>query len=510
MRQAHTVEQVRAAEAALMARLPEGTLMQRAAAGLAVAVSNFLGSTYGARVVLLIGSGDNGGDALYAGARLARRGAQVTAVLLSPKAHQPGLAALESAGGRVLTGGQAHPEEPAHADQAADADQEADADGPAHADEPAHANGSAQVGEVERVVAGADVVVDGIVGIGGRPGLRPEAQAVVRLVERYGVPVVAVDTPSGVDVDTGETPEPHVRAALTVTFGTHKVCHLVDPAASACGPVHLVDIGLEVPPAEVRSLQAADVRALYPVPHGESDKYSRGVLGLMVGSTQYPGAAVIATSGALAGPVGMVRYVGPDPVAHAVLAVHPEVVVGEGRVQAWAVGSGTSTGSVDLERFHRITQQQDVPVIVDAGAIAALDHDRAGRVVITPHAGELSQLIGVPRDVIEQRRLHYARQVAEDRQLVVLLKGATTIVAAPDGSVLVNPIASPWLATAGSGDVLAGICGSLLAGGLPEFEAAAVAAYLHAAAGTLAASAGPVTAMSVAHALPEATRLLLA
>src|SRR5207302_237325 len=103
MRQAHTVEQVRAAEGELMARLPEGTLMQRAAAGLAVAVSNFLGGTYGARVVLLIGSGDNGGDALYAGARLARRGAQVTAVLLSAKVHEPGLAALRAAGGRVHT-----------------------------------------------------------------------------------------------------------------------------------------------------------------------------------------------------------------------------------------------------------------------------------------------------------------------------------------------------------------------------------------------------------------------
>ncbi|WP_427888838.1 NAD(P)H-hydrate dehydratase [Kribbella sp. GL6] len=471
MREAHTVEQVRAAEAELMRRLPEGTLMQRAAAGLAVAVGNFLGGTYGARVVLLIGSGDNGGDALYAGARLARRGAQVTAVLLSSKAHQPGLAALRAAGGRADVGGVGR--------------------------------------EVEAAIAAADVVLDGIVGIGGRPGLRPDALAAVRLAEQYGVPIVAVDTPSGVDVDTGETPEPHVRAALTVTFGTHKVCHLVDPAASACGPVHLVDIGLEAPAADVRSLQAADVRALYPVPHGESDKYSRGVLGLMVGSTQYPGAAVIAASGALAGPVGMVRYVGPDPVAHAVLALHPEIVVGEGRVQAWAVGSGTSTGNVDLERFHRITQQQDVPVIVDAGAIAALDHDRAGRVVITPHAGELSQLLGVPRAEIEARRLHYARQVAADRQLVVLLKGATTIVAAPDGAVLVNPLASPWLATAGSGDVLAGICGALLAGGLPEFEAAAVAAYLHAAAGTLAVSAGPITAMSVARALPEATRLLL-
>lgn len=464
MRRAHTVEQVRTAEAELMAKLPEGTLMQRAASGLAVAVGNFLGRTYGARVVLLIGSGDNGGDSLYAGARLARRGAQVIAVLLSDHAHAEGLTALQAAGGRV--------------------------------------------GSTDDIPA-ADVVIDGIVGIGGRPGLRPEALAAVTLAADHHIPIVAVDTPSGVDVDTGETPEPHVHAALTVTFGTHKICHLVDPAASACGPVHLIDIGLDLPEAPVQSLQPDDVRALYPVPDTHSDKYSRGVLGLIAGSTQYPGAAVIATTGALAGPLGMLRYVGPDAVANAVLAVHPEVVVGEGRVQAWAVGSGLSDETLDRELFDRVTQQQDLPVVVDAGGIGALDADRAGYVVITPHAGELSQLIGVRREEIEARRLRYAREVAEDRQVVVLLKGATTVVAAPDGAAFVNPIATPWLATAGSGDVLAGLLGSLLAGGVPEFEAAALAAYLHAAAGQLAAADGPVTAMKVAAALPEVTRQIL-
>ena len=462
MRRAHTVEQVRAAEAELMARLPEGTLMQRAATGLAVAISNFLGGTYGARVVLLIGSGDNGGDALYAGARLARRGAQVTAVLLSSTAHAGGLAALLAAGGRV--------------------------------------------GSTDDI-PGADVVVDGIVGIGGRPGLRPDALAAVELAD--GIPVVAVDTPSGVDVDTGETPEPHVRAALTVTFGTHKICHLIDPAATACGPVHLVDIGLDLPPAAAESLQAADVRDLYPVPRGESDKYSRGVLGLIAGSTQYPGAAVIATAGALAGPLGMVRYLGPEPVARAVLAAHPEVVVGEGRVQAWAVGSGLSEDAVDRDLLARVTQQQDVPVVVDAGAIGVLDTALAGRVLITPHAGELGALLGISREEIEARRLFYARKAVDEHQVVVLLKGAATIVAAPDGTTYVNPIATPWLATAGSGDVLAGLCGALLAAGLEEADAGAVAAYLHAAAGNLASADGPMTALSVAGALPAATRQLL-
>lgn len=462
MRQAHTVEQVRAAEASLLAELPDGALMQRAAAGLAVAVGNFLGGMYGARVVLLIGSGDNGGDALYAGARLARRGARVTAVLLSAHAHPAGLAALLGAGGRVGA--------------AAD-------------------------------IASADVVLDGIVGIGGRPGLRPDALAAVQLAEQYGVPIIAVDTPSGVDVDTGETPEPHVRAALTVTFGTHKICHLIDPAASACGPVHLIDIGLDLPPADVQSLQAADVRALYPIPHGESDKYSRGVVGLMVGSPQYPGAAVIATSGALAGPIGMVRYVGPDAVAAAVREAHPEVV-GAGRVQAWAIGSGLGD-ELDVPRIRELLDA-DEPVVLDADGLKALDDSGDHLdVLATPHAGELARLLGVERATVEAERLKYARLAAERFDVTVLLKGATTVIAAPDGEARVNANATPWLATAGAGDVLAGLCGSLLAAGLTPLDAASVGAYLHASAANLASAGGPTTAIAVAQALPEATRLLL-
>jgi hydroxyethylthiazole kinase-like uncharacterized protein yjeF len=462
MRHAHTVEQVRSAEAELMAKLPDGTLMQRAASGLAIAISNFLGGTYGARVVLLIGSGDNGGDALYAGALLARRGAQVTAVLLSPKAHAAGLAALKAAGGRTGSPGD---------------------------------------------IPSADVAVDGIVGIGGRPGLRPDALKAVQSAEQHGVPIVAVDTPSGVDVDTGEAPEPHVHAALTVTFGTHKICHLVDPAAAACGPVHLVDIGLDLPPAAVQSLQASDVRALYPVPHGQSDKYSRGVLGLMVGSTQYPGAAVIATAGALAGPVGMVRYVGPDAVAAAVREAHPEVV-GDGRVQAWTIGSGLGE-ELDVARVRELLDA-DEPVVLDADGLKALD-DSGDHVDVlaTPHAGELASLLGVDRATVEAERLKHARLAAERFDVTILLKGATTVIAHPDGEVRVNSNATPWLATAGAGDVLAGLCGTLLAAGLSTLDAAAVGAYLHAAAANLASNHGPTTATAVAHALPEATRLLL-
>jgi ADP-dependent NAD(P)H-hydrate dehydratase / NAD(P)H-hydrate epimerase len=462
MRVAHTVEQIRAAEADLMARLPEGTLMQRAAAGLATAIADFLGATYGAHVVLLIGSGDNGGDALYAGERLARRGAQVGAVLLSDKAHAAGLAALRQAGGRVIA-----PDE----------------------------------------VSRADVVVDGIVGIGGHPGLRPEAAAVLDLVEQLDIPVVAVDVPSGVEVDTGATPERHVHAAFTVTFGTHKICHLIDPAASSCGPVHLVDIGLDLPEPAAEALQPENVAWLYPLPNGASDKYSRGVTGLMVGSEQYPGAAVLASGGALGGSLGMVRYVGPDAVAEAVRSAHPEVVAGVGRVQSWVIGSGLGEHA-DADRIAEICAAPE-PVVIDADGLRFLPSRFTSPVLLTPHAGELSRLIDVPRDEIEANRLRYARAAADRYNATVLLKGSTTVVAAPDGRVRVNTNATPWLASAGAGDVLAGLCGALLAGGLSPFDAGSVGAFLHAAAARLASGGGPLTASAVAAKLPEATRQLL-
>lgn len=462
MRRAHTVAQVRAAELELMARLPEGTLMQRAATGLAGAISNFLGFAYGARVVLLVGSGDNGGDTLYAGARLARRGAQVVAVLLSENAHEQGAAALLAAGGRVGT---------------------------------------------TDAIPTADVVVDGIVGIGGRPGLRPQALAAVELAERHKVPIVSVDTPSGLDVDTGETPAEHVNAALTVTFGTHKICELIDPAAEACGAVHLVDIGLDLPPAAVEALQDDDVRRLYPVPRGESDKYSRGVLGLMTGSAQYPGAAVISTSGALGGPIGMLRYIGPDPVAEAVRALHPEVVAVEGQVQAWAIGSGLGD-EFDRDKIQELLSGSD-PVLLDADGLKALGGPVKADVLLTPHAGELGRLLDVPRKDVEARRLEHARAAAERFGATVLLKGSTTVIASPDGRVRVNTNASAWLATAGAGDVLAGLCGSLLAAGLDPLDAASVGAYIHGAAANLAAAGGPATALQIAAQVPNATRRIL-
>ncbi|MGA5701331.1 NAD(P)H-hydrate epimerase [Peterkaempfera bronchialis] len=534
MRYAHTVERVRAAEAALMARLPQGALMQRAAAGLAAtcarALSDLRGSVYGSRVVVLAGSGDNGGDALYAGARLARRGAGVAAVLLTPeKAHRGGLAALRAAGGTVAHGR----------------------------------------GEGEQRIERADLVLDGIVGIGGQGGLRPEAvpfaAAAQRARERGGALVVAVDLPSGVDADTGEVHGAAVRADVTVTFGTHKPGLLVDPGAEYAGVVRLVDIGLgpelgEGRPggrAAVEALQHADLAALLPVPTAESDKYRRGVLGVAAGSARYPGAAVLAVAGALHGGAGAVRYAGS--AAEEVVRRFPETLVTSGgpaqtgRVQAWVVGPGLGDGP----EAHRALDEalaDDVPVLVDADGLTLLAQrgpvaleGRRAPVLLTPHAGEATRLLaavhrGEPAEEVAHARLRHAVRLAEAYGAVVLLKGSTTVVVpAPAESarvhsaryrewpsfpvaggtpVRVNPTGTPWLATAGSGDVLSGLTGSLLAAGLAPVDAASAAAYLHGLAARTAAAGrsgtvpvagaepqgAPVTALEVAAAVRAAWR----
>ncbi|MFG1607337.1 NAD(P)H-hydrate dehydratase [Actinoplanes sp. NPDC049265] len=477
MRLAWRVADVRAAEKALMATLPDGTLMRRAAAGLARRCGLLLaesGGVYGARVLLLVGSGDNGGDTLYAGARLAERGAQVRAILLSPdRVHLAGLAALRNAGGFT----------------------------------------------VRDLPTRADLVLDGIVGIGASGGLRPEAAAIVGalggLRSRAGgrPPVVAVDVPSGVAVDTGDVPGDAVTADVTVTFGCLKPAHVVGAAAPRCGQVDLVDIGLRPllrgDPA-VRVPDADDIAAWWPRLGPQSDKYTRGVVGVATGSATYPGAAVLSTAGACAGPTGMVRYAGS---AHAeVVRAHPSVVaaprVGDaGRVQAWVCGSGLGTDDGARTELRSVLATS-LPVLLDADALTLLvdgkhadDLRRDAPLVITPHDGEFKRLAG---EAPGADRMSAACRMAAWINGVVLLKGDRTIVATPAGEVWVNPTGTSALATAGSGDVLAGLLGSLLAAGLAPERAAVAAAYLHGLAGRRAEAHGPVTAPDVAAALPGA------
>ena len=476
MKQAHPVAVVRAAEAAAMATLPEGALMDRAATGLATVCLGLLGRAYGARVVLLVGSGDNGGDALFAGARLADRGVRVDALLIDPeRVHVGGLAALRRAGGRV----------------------------------------AGDAGVLDR----ADLVVDGIVGIGGSGGLRPAAADLVARAARGPGLMVAVDLPSGVDADTGEVSGPAVHADATVTFGTWKPGLLTDPGAGLAGATTCIDIGLgaHLPAPTMCSLQAPDVAARLPVPGRSDDKYRRGVLGVVAGSPAYLGAAVLAVGGALAAGAGMVRFVGPAAVAAAVRAQWPEVVVADGlpsaagRVQAWVVGPGGGTDDGARALLDDVLGT-DVPVLVDADGLTLLaqrgELRRRAPTLLTPHAGELARLLGVERDTVESHRLAQVRAAAARYGATVLLKGSTTLIAGPANEpVWANGTGTGWLATAGSGDVLSGACGALLAAGLPGDLAGALGAYLHGLAARLAAGSGaPVTAGRMIDLLPDAWR----
>jgi hydroxyethylthiazole kinase-like uncharacterized protein yjeF len=457
----------------LLARLPEGALMQRAAFGLATIVAGMLreaGAVYGSRVVLLVGVGDNGGDALYAGGLLAGRGVSVHAVLADPnRAHVGGVAALRDAGGRIIC-----------------------------------------LSEAESVLRQADLIIDGLLGIGGRGGLRGAFAELAALVQSAAAsadaPIVAVDLPSGIDADTGEIAGDAVRADVTVTFGTHKPGLFVDPGAGHAGIVEFVDLGLEFPPSVapvIENPQEEDVRALLPEPGRSSHKYSRGVVGLAVGSTRYPGAALLAVGAALRSGVGAVRYRGPVDVVSA----HPEVITGEGRVQAWVVGSGLGQDEDARKRLLDVLAT-DVPVVVDADGLRLLPRkalDRSAPTILTPHAGEAAQLLDVSAAEIDGQRLASVRRLADAYDATVLLKGSLTLICDPrNTTVRVNTHASPVLATAGSGDVLAGLIGGLLAGGLSAYDAASAGAYVHGAAGLLAARSGPVAAGDLVAALPLA------
>jgi hydroxyethylthiazole kinase-like uncharacterized protein yjeF len=470
----YSVETVRAAEDALSARLPDGALMARAARGLAVECADLLvrsrGRSYGAEVALLIGAGNNGGDALYAGAELARRGAAVRALLLDPEhAHTAGLAALLRAGGRVVAA------------------------------------------EVDQLV-GADLVVDGIVGIGGRGGLREPA---ARLAAAAAALTVAVDVPSGVDADTGATEGESVQADVTVTFGALKPGLVVGAGVARAGELRFVDIGLDatLPAATTCVLEAADVAALLPTPGPADDKYTRGVTGLVSGSAAYPGAGVLSTGAAINGGAGMIRYAGT--AADAIRARYPEVVVHEGampselRVQSWVIGPGIGTDAAARGTLADVLST-DVPVLVDADGITLLGshpellQNRAASTVLTPHDREFARIADGP----SADRLASARAAARALGATVLLKGDATVIAAPDGRAWINRTGTPWLGTAGSGDVLSGLIGSLLASGLPAPEAAAVGAFVHGVAGQLAAVDGPVSSVDLLHALRPALRTI--
>ncbi len=483
MRLAYDTTAVYAAEADLMSRVPEGSLMATAAAGVARVVRDLLApdGLAGRRVVLLVGSGNNGGDALYAGGLLARRGLTVTAVTTADSWHDAGARALLRAGGRLV---------------------------------PATA--------AAEVVGGADVVVDGIVGIGATGPVRPPAVGLLAAIPATAW-VVAVDIPSGVDPSTGAVADPAavVTADVTVTFGVFKAGQILAPGRDRCGVVELVDIGLG--PAAARQpetcgvLTVADARPYFAAPAVEDYKYSHGVPGVVAGCPQYPGAPHMVVGAARHSGVGMVRL-WQDPAAPAVAAAvvqrFPDTVctdsITDAKVTGWAIGPGMGTGSGARDRLAEVLAA-DLPAVVDADALTLLAGDpelrrmlgdRTAPTALTPHVGEFARL-GYE---VGDDRLAAARAAAADLGATLLLKGPGTVIADPDGTAFVDVMATSALATAGSGDSLTGIIGAVLSRRPPATaEAVAAAVLVHGLAGRLA-SAGerPMTAWDLVGAVPDA------
>ena len=472
MKRAYRVNDVRAAEEPLLAA--GEPLMEQAAWALAQAAIRHIKESElripGSSALALVGPGNNGGDALFAAANLARRGLAVIAACHG-QVHENGLAAARRAGVQILQ----NPELP-------------------------------QLGEA---AAASGIWIDGLLGIGARGAIREPMAAWVKALNQLRAEsaaepyVIAVDVPSGVGVDDGTVPGLVLRANLTVTMGAAKRALYLPPACHLAGEITLVPLGfkpyLPRKPALV-SLRDADVRDIWEIPGAESHKYTRGVLGVIAGSRSYPGAGMLAVGGARAAGVGMVRYLGENDQ---VISRYPDVVPAAGQVQAWAIGSGLA----DLTEASRALQNainHAIPVVLDATAIELVHADDVpSTVVITPHEGEITALLQARGESISREEVHAAparaaRLAATLTGATVMLKGAVTVVAGPHGPLYAQGGAPGWLATAGAGDVLAGITGSMLAAygdemrgwgsgrGVPG-QLAAAACYVHARAAAIAA-----------------------
>lgn len=368
---------------------------------------------------------------------------------------------------------------------------------------------------------GAAGAVDALLGTGVRGAPRPPADAAVAALNELGVPVVAADVPSGVDASTGEVAGDAVRATVTATFAAAKPGLWVQPGKAHAGRVEVIDIGIPAGAPVDADVGLATDRLLPSLPRrgATSTKFSSGHVVIAGGSRGLTGAACLAAEAAARAGAGYVTALVPAPLEDIFEIKLTEVMtrglpagdgghapagvplVADALAQhggALVLGPGLGRTEPALAFARAVAAEADAPLLLDAdglnahaGALASLAA-RTAPTVLTPHAGELGRLLDLPSAEVEARRLHHARDAAARAGAVVVLKGDDTIVAAPDGTAIVNPVAAPMLATAGTGDVLAGTIGALLAGGSDALTAAAAGVRLHALAGRLAgAEHGP-------------------
>ena len=453
-------------------KVPSLVLMENAGRGAAdILVRSALhGDARGKRATIVCGTGNNGGDGFVVARHLRTRGAVVDVRLVgSPEKLTPDCRANHDAyvglGGSVGTGI-----------------------------------------DLDRAIAGADVVVDALFGTGLDRAVAEPFAGVIRAVNAAAAPIVALDVPSGMHADTGATLGMAVEATLTVAFAHLKLGHTTPHGARLSGEVHVVDIG--VPPLLLADraaslVEAADVAAVIAPRGVDAHKYTSGHVAIMAGSPGKVGAALLAAHGALRGGAGAATIATwPDAASslesRVVEIMTARLAEGKGlassidaalaRKSSVVIGPGFGTDDAARAALRHVIESFDGNIVADADALtlAAKEPETfaaaKAAAILTPHAGELARLLGTTSEAIEADRFAAARTAADRAKAVVLLKGAYTVVASPAGRIVVCGSGHPALATAGSGDVLAGLVGALVCH-LPPFEAAYAAAFLHGVAG---------------------------
>ncbi len=486
-------EMAEADRLAIAAGVASATLMQRAGRAVADAVS--VRHATGVQVAVVAGTGNNGGDGFVAARVLSERGYRVRVALFGERDRIGGDAAAAALAWR----GEVVPATP-------------------------------------QAVAGTDVVVDALFGAGLDRPVTGAAAALIEAVNAAAA-VVAVDLPSGIGGSTGAVMGQAVRADETVTFFRRKPGHLLLPGRLHCGRVHVADIGIPehvLHTVRPRAFVNAPSlwRAAFPVPQVDGHKYSRGHAVVMSGGQHSTGAARLAARGALRAGAGLVTIASPSEAlavnAAASLAVMVRPVDGaielaelmaDARKNALVLGPGGGVGTAmrDLVLTGLATR---AATVLDADALTsfvddpkilftALRNRARSATILTPHEGEFSRIFRQKdgKTPVKQK-LEEAREASHETAAVLLLKGADTVVAAPDGRAAIAENAPPWLATAGSGDVLAGMIAGLCAQGMPSFEAACAAVWLH---GEAATRVGPgLIAEDLPEALPPLYRAMFA
>ncbi len=470
-----TAEEMRACEAAAgRAGVSTRELMERAGQALAEYAQRLAGPE--GRFAVLCGPGNNGGDGLVAARHLALRGRQVLVVLLSrPEALKEDSRANLDA----LTG----------------------------------MGGSAAGALEDFSPREGDVAVDALLGTGlnrAPEGALADAIHTLWKWRARGVRVVSADVPSGLASDSGLAFRPAVQADVTVAFGALKVGEALEPGASLSGEVHLADIGLTPDEALVSLLEEEDARGWLPQRRADSNKGTYGHLLVVAGSRGKSGAAALAGLAALRSGVGLCTVATPENALSDVLGHAPELMgfgldddkplgplhlealleAAEGK-DALVLGPGIARGKKTHQLIAQLLERFPGPVVLDADALNAvagrLEVLRAaqGPLLLTPHPGEMARLSGLSVAEIQSNRVAVAQDFARAHRVVLVLKGARTVVASPDGRARINPTGNPGMATGGTGDVLSGICGALLAQGLAPVDAASAAVYAHGLAGDL-------------------------